>query len=690
MKEERHSGTRLDSTASVILQSESFRSDQEELRVLFEEGQRAGNIGTWQYNIRTREVWCSKECYRIFGLDDSGLITLSRFYAIILDSDKPKLIFYKLCEQNNSCEIEFRILKNGETRWICCSAAQKHGENGQPLYVCGTIMDITGRKQMEEEVRKSREELEHLKDMLERSQAAGHVGSWQYDIRSRDMWLSDEALRIFGLGSGSRVPVLEVLSRVLEEDREKVNSEIFSLAEPVISNCEYRITPDGSLRWLRAKGEIQYDHNGAPETILGTVMDITVCKKAEEEVKKSEEKFKTVADWTYTWEYWVNPSGEYIYVSPSCEQVSGYTREQFVKVADLVAIIHPEDRGKFSDHVEYCTKLKDLNDTSIQKIQFRILHKNGGIRSLEHLCRGVYTSDGTYLGRRASVRDITSELQAQEIRMELGRTKEMEHLRAEFFANISHELRMPLTIIFSSLQLIEPLLADEADLKKEMFALRRNFNYIRQNCYRMLKLVNNLIDITRIESGFMQLVLQNCDVVDIARQIASSVETTLKGKGISMCFAADMPERRINCDPDKLERILLNLLSNAAKYTPSGGRIGVHVLEKNGNVLIEVSDTGEGIPREKQDVIFERFRQADNSFSRSHEGSGIGLSIADAMAKLHCGKITLTSEVGKGSVFTLELPADLQTEHNTLRQDRGLKWLPRVFSVNVEFSDIYS
>jgi signal transduction histidine kinase len=179
---------------------------------------------------------------------------------------------------------------------------------------------------------------------------------------------------------------------------------------------------------------------------------------------------------------------------------------------------------------------------------------------------------------------------------------------------------------------------------------------MRQNCYRLLRLVNNLIDLNKLDAGFMNLNMDNYDIVSIVSQIVSSVADYVENKGISLYFETDTQSKVVACDPDKMERIILNLLSNAIKYTEAGGSIKVGLWDKGESLLISIKDDGAGIPREKQEIVFKRFMQVEKSLTRNHQGSGIGLALVKSLVELHGGKISLISEAGQGCEFIIELP----------------------------------
>lgn len=258
---------------------------------------------------------------------------------------------------------------------------------------------------------------------------------------------------------------------------------------------------------------------------------------------------------------------------------------------------------------------------------------------------------------------------------------------SDFFCNLLHEIRTPVTVILGAIQLIE-------QQKPENFAERRrsnkHFHTIKQNCYRLLRLINNFLDITKLNSGYVKTNLVNCNIVYLVEEITLSVIPFSEQKRIRLEFDTESEEIITAVDIDKIERIILNLLSNAIKFTPVGGKIMVNVYTTEKHVSISVKDSGLGIPCNMQDSIFERFKQVNNSLTKSHEGSGIGLSIVKSFVELHGGHIKVISEENKGSEFIFEIPLRL-SEWNIEDVHHIQKGQTRIVeAINIEFSDIYS
>lgn len=269
----------------------------------------------------------------------------------------------------------------------------------------------------------------------------------------------------------------------------------------------------------------------------------------------------------------------------------------------------------------------------------------------------------------------------------IAETVELDRLKTEFFSNISHELRTPLNLILSATQAFDSGIKNGWGLEEKA---SKYIGIIKKNCYRLIRLVNNLIDITEINSGYFKLHLENCDVVDLVEGITQEVARSVVHKGITVLFDTDVEEKVIACDPRAIEKIILNLFSNAIKFSKHDGEVIVSIKDKGDNIAISLRDNGIGIPRCKSTIVFNDFRQVDESFTRKHEGSGVGLSLVKSLVNMHKGKVKLHSKEGKGSEFIIELPAYTLPEQDATSKKNSTSFgLECSRKVSIEFSDIY-
>ena len=251
------------------------------------------------------------------------------------------------------------------------------------------------------------------------------------------------------------------------------------------------------------------------------------------------------------------------------------------------------------------------------------------------------------------IRNIEDRKRAEEAERLLELKNKEENLKNDFFANISHELRTPINVIYSAIQVQNGYLKNE---KNKEHILKYN-KIIKQNCLRLLRLINNIIDITRIESSFFKANYKIENIIFVVEEITMSIAEYVKSKKIELIFDTEIEEAYVNCDSDLIERIILNLLSNSVKYGKEGGNIKVHIYQNSENsILISVKDDGIGIPNDMKQNIFDRFLKVDNTLSRKTEGSGIGLSLVKQLVEIHQGTIICDSILNVGSEFKIIFP----------------------------------
>lgn len=276
----------------------------------------------------------------------------------------------------------------------------------------------------------------------------------------------------------------------------------------------------------------------------------------------------------------------------------------------------------------------------------------------------------------------------QKLKIKYKEIKEVEKAKGQFFANLSHEIKTPINIIYSCVQLLD--INKEEGEKSLWNSYNKYDNTIKQNCYRLLRLVNNLLDITKIDSGYMNLNFVNYEIVGLVEDITLSIVPYVESKNINVLFDTFIEELEIRCDPESIERVILNLISNAVKFTNNDGNICVLMDADDNYVTIRVKDDGVGISKDVQEEIFKRFVQEDKSFNRKKEGSGIGLALVKSLVELHDGQVYLESNVEKGSEFVVKLPnvrIENKEENDNKVMDADNK--PLVQKIHIEFSDIY-
>ena len=391
--------------------------------------------------------------------------------------------------------------------------------------------------------------------------------------------------------------------------------------------------------------------------------------------KESEEELSLYLDVSVDLKATLNIHGCIIKANDSWEKVLGWSKAE-IKAMHYSDLIHPDD-------ISILEYLYDSNYIveEIKYLTIRLLCKDNSYKWIELSLKyvkdkNVFMSTGI---------DVTSRKEVEVEKKKLEEAIHLESIRNEFFGNISHEFKTPLNIILGIVQLIDKNIELDNISKENLI---RHVDIMKQNSYRLLRLVNNLIDISRIDIGYYNLQPSNYNIVKVVEDITLSIAEYVKHKKINLIFNTDVEEITLACDPDKIERVILNLLSNAIKYTDDNGDIYVSLNKVNEDVVVSVKDSGVGIPNDKLELIFDRFGQANDILSRRCEGSGIGLSIVKSIVEMHGGKIEVFSEIGKGSEFVFNIPIKILEEENVILTCDNKDY--HVEKCNIEFSDIYS
>ena len=253
-----------------------------------------------------------------------------------------------------------------------------------------------------------------------------------------------------------------------------------------------------------------------------------------------------------------------------------------------------------------------------------------------------------YVTWRMQMRRIRIRHEYEMSKFETAKLHEVDELKSRFFANISHEFRTPLTLILGPVKRMQDAAVDQQ--------CREELGLVHRNASRLLQLVNQLLDLSRLESGSMKLQTAPEDIVPLLRGLLQSFSSYAERKKISMAFTSSAETIVVYIDRDKVQKIITNVLSNAFKFTPEGGRIEMSLAQDPHYVNVRISDTGIGIPAQKIPRIFDRFYQVDGSHTREQEGTGIGLSLTRELVELHKGTIAVESAEGEGTTFTIRLP----------------------------------
>ncbi|GEM_PF-529442 len=416
--------------------------------------------------------------------------------------------------------------------------------------------------------------------------------------------------------------------------------------------------------------------------------EIEECMRVEDLLRKSEERYKSLLDFLPD-AVFLHDMENVLFMNQSGLRLLGYENKEQIENRPLADIL---DETKYEVYLMNIDKAIGNNCPVV--FEDGILSKDGYIY-IEVIITKYNIDDK--LAFLSVIRDVTQrkhfeemERNAAENNRLLREATEMNIMKTEHFANLSHELRTPLSVILCTLQVMESVYKPENDLTKDNEKMIKCMASMKNNSYRLLKTVNNLLEITKIESGYNKLRLENHNIIRVVEKVTMSVSEYTRNRRIGLLFDTDSEEIVMACDIDKIEMVLLNLLSNAIKFTREGGQIEVNVFSKTQNVLITVSDTGIGIPEDKLESVFERFKQIENSLTRNYEGTGLGLSLVRSLVEMHGGNIKVESRLGVGSTFSVLLPVMVLKDKECFSDSETDTEIERGINekINIELSNI--
>jgi len=541
-------------------------------------------------------------------------------------------------------EQEYRLLcKEGRYCWFRDYSVIHYDGDGKPQHIDGYLLDVSGYKATEKE-------LKRIKDNLVRGQSVAKLGSWELDLGSGRLWWSDEIYKIFGMNPSEFEPTYEAfLSTVHPDDVEAVQIAVNSSIE---NKTPYEIThrillKDGTLKTVLEKGESVFDEGGNAVKMVGVVHDITYQVRANEAVRRSEEKFRTIFNQSHDGLVIIDPIiKRFVEFNARAHEQLGYSADEFSKlwVDEIDVSDTPEDIKK---------RIEKIKKQGWDIFETKHRTKTGEILDIIVVVNLMMTESGPLLV--CNFRDITeSKREKDELEAAKRASEEADRAKSEFLANMSHEIRTPLNAVLGFAELLkkENHTKKTAELVDGILLSGRN----------LLSLINDILDLSKIEAGKMELDEEPVDLRRMAAELEVIFLMKAKEKGITLSVLIDeSTSSLVMLDETRVRQILFNFLGNAIKFTEHGGvklSVGSIPNPKNSelvDVTISVEDSGIGIPSTQLEAIFGAFKQMDGQSTRRYGGTGLGLAISKKLADIMGAKIDVSSSVGVGSKFTLLL-----------------------------------
>jgi PAS domain S-box-containing protein len=472
-------------------------------------------------------------------------------------------------------------------------------------------------------------------ERLNRVQAAARLGLWEWNLKTGEVKWSEGLYRLLGAEPGSFPASVEWWQgRIVEKEDVLRRFEAITPRGGAF-NEEFRIRRvDGGVIWIACIGTVDLDAEGAPARMQGVNIDITARREAEELVRQSEAKFRTISHAMPAIVWTTAPGGEVLFVNDRWCQYTGLDAEAAKRNA--IAAFHAEDWARIAPQRERCRRAGEPFEGEVRYLRADGEYRWHAFRSLP--VRGADGAIEQWIGCAVDVHDARA---AQDALREADRRKD------EFLATLAHELRNPLAPIRNAVQILNRIGRDEATAHAARQMMERQIAH-------MVRLIDDLLDVSRITRGRLTL---RREPVELAALLEQALETSRPHITQQLTVALPSEPVHLDADPVRIAQVFSNLINNAAKYTPKSGRIGVHAVLEGDNVVIRVRDTGIGIAREDVPRLFQMFSQGRTAPDRAKGGLGIGLALARSLVELHGGTVEAHSEgAGKGSEFVVRLP----------------------------------
>ncbi len=555
---------------------------------------------------------------------------------------KPLLeVFPELTEQKYP-ELLEKVFTSGETHSENESIAFIEGNDGMkkfyldfeyaPLFEPGgkisgimiTVNDVTDKVD-------ARMKVENAEERLRVATEATGISTWELDLKTQGFIHSSRLAEIFGHDPSKIITYDQLRSQIHPEDVHDIVGTAYEQGiKTHMYNYEARVLKsDNSICWIRKKGKVFFDENENPVKIIGTLQEITEEKQYQQILQESESKFRLLADSLPQQIWTADTAGKPFYFNKNIFDFSGLTYEQLDKYG-WIQMIHPDDREEnVRSWMESVSSGKDF------LFEHRFRRFDGEYRW--QLTRVVPQKDASgniqmWVGSSTDIQEI----------------KELEQQKDYFITMASHELKTPLTSIKGYVQMLQMLheKSDDSFLKNALNTMDRQIK-------TLTNLITELLDVSKIKSGGLNFNREHFELTELINEVVDEV------RHINPRYQIPVEaEEKIGvyADRDRIGQVLINFLTNSIKYSPESTIVEVNCGVKNNQVTVAVKDFGIGIGKKDQGKVFERFYRVEGTNERTFPGFGIGLHIASEIIRRHNGKIHVESELGKGSVFSFEIP----------------------------------
>jgi len=641
--------------ASEQSQGDSLRKSQEFLDRI---GRIAG-IGGWEVNLVTDQVTWSAETYRIHGASSDYKPTLQEGIKMYAPEARPTIISAVLTASAGGpgWDLELPVIRMDGRRIMVRSTGEVDFRDGKPVRLLGAFQDITDQIEAREALRRANERVALATD-------SGGIGIFDWDIKN-DLCTADPMLhRIYGLDyPGHPTPLAYWAGPMHPDDRQEVIEALEdAIADRRPYDTEFRVLwKDGSIHHIRAAGRLIRDEFGTPIRLIGVNWDVTESRRLTAELAEQHDLLRvtlmSIGDGVITTDVHRNVS----WLNPVAERMTGWTTADACgkPLLEIFNTINAETREPVDNPLANFAAQGTVVGLARQTV---LLSRTGAEFGIENQAAPIRDGNGNLIGNILVFRDVTEQRRLAAETEHVTKLQLELKTKDEFLSHVSHELRSPLTSIYSFTSIMVDGLAGETTPAQVEY-----LQIVLKNVVQLQSMIEDLLTVTQTREGKLSIELQSVSVDDAVRDALHTLRSAATTKQIALS-AQDCGALPPACaDPTRLRQILIILLDNAIKFTPHGGSVTVTVAETNrDNLLFQVTDTGCGIPEEKRTLVFENLYQITgpappDTSQMGRIGLGLGLHIARDLVTRQGGRIWVDGAPGGGSVFSFVLPIFSET-----------------------------
>lgn len=650
--------------SELQIKSAAIERQLDELQHDYNLAQRGARSVLWNWSEASGELWTSPDAWqklRIADVPHRG--SLENFTKVLHpdDYDGYWAALYEFLQSDaEEYVIEHRVRReDGEYIWVESHGIGVRDDNGKVIRMAGSLTDITARKEAEIALRNSEER-------YRLAMQGANEGLWDWDLESNNLYVSPRAWSLIGVKEESAGDLEAWRARIHPNDIESYWATIYAhlRGETELYQNEYRMQhTDGSYRWLRDRGLAQRYEDGQAHRMAGSIGDITENKKNLQALRESEERHAlalTAANeglWDIDMTAGMSALMDHAFKtspytsSDRVREIIGLAGSANLTLSDWRDRIHPDDIKRYFGEIRAYLK----NETAQYDCEYRVRHEDGEYRWVRDRGHALRYENGDVYRMAGSIGDITDARRSQ---LELRRAKEgaesASRTKSQFLANMSHELRTPLNAIIGfSDTIAKGLLGPVGNPKYVEYV-----SDIKQSGEYLLALINDILDLSKIEAGEHDLHESKVDVESVIETCMRVIHERARLAGLTVDIPDFSELPALWVDERAVKQVVLNLLTNAVKFTPKGGTISVAAnINATGGMDIRIIDTGIGMSETDIPVALTPFRQVDGSLSRQQDGTGLGLPLVKSLVELHQGTLAIESKVDEGTAITVTFPS---------------------------------